>query len=149
MTSTVRPSFGRTTFWHASAKALPTGTILLPRSDYEARWDALSAGRILEGFRPASSLPHRDAVFLCEDPQDCDNCGAECEWLYEARPDARLERHDMEWSTLIDCLTSDGSPPDAPEIAELARRYWTGEASDHPTWEILTPQATILSRQPF
>ena len=129
--------------WHASAVRLPVGTILAPRPDYEARWSAYGVGRILEDLRPEGSLAHRDAVFMCDDAQDCDNAGAHCEWLFGVEPHGVVQRHDMEWATRIDCLVSDGWPVEDPAIVELARRYWAGEASDNPTWELLAASAVI------
>ncbi len=136
-------------FWHASFQRLTVGTVLVPQPGYEDRWHPQSAGRILEDRRPASALPHRDAVFLCDDPQECDNCGAHCEWLFRVEPADRIERHDLEWATRIDVLMSEGASPDDPAIAELARRYWSGESSELPTWEYLTPQATVLAVEEY
>lgn len=136
-------------YWHASFDRLPEGTVLAPRPEYENRWSSDSAGRILEDLRPSDMLAHRDAVFMCDDPQECDNAGAYCEWLFEVRPDGDVQRHDMEWATTIDSMVSDGWPVDDARITELARRYWHGEASTLPTWEYLVPAATVMSVEPY
>lgn len=136
-------------YWHASFDALPVGTVLLPRRDYEARWSWNSVGRILEDLRPPASLAHRDAVFMCDDPQECDNAGAYCEWLFEVMPAGDQQRHDMDWATTIDSMVSDGWPCDDARIVELARHYWSGEASDMPTWEYLARAATVVSVEPY
>jgi len=131
-------------YWHSSFVRLDEGTVLSPRPGYDARWTGPSAGRILEDLRPTQSLAHRDAVFMCRDPQECDDCGAHTEWLFEVVPSARVERHDLAWASDIDVMLSEGVPPDDLRIVDLARRYWSGQASDHPTWEYLSPQATIV-----
>jgi len=136
-------------YWHASFDPLPVGTVLVPRPDYEARWTSNSVGRILEDMRPPASLAHRDAVFMCDDPQECDNAGANCEWLFEVVPTGKVQRHDMDWPTTIDSMVSDGWPPDDARIVELARRYWSGEASDMPTWEYLARSAAVTSVEPY
>ena len=135
--------------WHASFDRLPVGTVLSPRPDYEMRWTTDCAGRILEDVRPADALAHRDAVFACSDPQDCDNAGAHCEWLFGIEPHGAVERHDLAWASDIDRLVSDGWPPGDPAIVELARRYWTGEASEDPVWEHLCTSAVIVSVEPY
>jgi len=136
-------------YWHASFAPLPVGTILVPCPDYEARWTSNSVGRILEDMRPPASLAHRDAVFMCDDPQECDNAGAYCEWLFEVVPAGEVQRHDMEWATTIDSMVSDGWPPDDVRIVDLARRYWSAEASDMPTWEYLARSAAVTSVEPY
>ena len=136
-------------FWHASFDRLPVGTVLTPRPDYEMRWSSDCAGRILEDLRPAHMRAHRDAVFTCAEPQDCDNAGAHCEWLCEVRPEGPVERHDLAWASDIDRLVSDGWPADDPAIVEMARRYWNGEASPDPVWEHLCPSAAVLSVEEF
>lgn len=137
------------TFWHASFDPLPVGTTLRPEPEYEMRWHAESAGRILEDLRPANALAHRDAVFMCDNAQDCDNAGAHCEWLFRVQPDARVERHDMDWATRLDGMVSDGVSPDEPEVLRLAANYWNGVPSELPVWEYLTPKATILAMEPY
>ena len=136
-------------YWHASFEPLPVGTILVPRPDCEARWSSDCVGRILEDLRPTTSLAHRDAVFMCDDPQECDNAGAFCEWLFEVAPAGEGQHHDMGWATTIDSLVSDGWPSDDARIVELARRYWSGEPSGLPTWEYLAPSAVIVSVEPY
>lgn len=135
--------------WHASFDRLAVGTILTPRPDYEMRWGSDCAGRILEDARPASMRAHRDAVFACADPQDCDNAGAQCEWLYEIRPEGPVEQHDLAWASEIDKLVGNGWSPDDPAVVALAARYWSGEASPDPVWEYLGASATVLSVEEF
>lgn len=137
------------TLWHASLTRLPAGTVLAPTADYEMRWASYCAGRILEDLRPAGMRAHRDAVFACDNPQDCDNAGAHCEWLFAIEPEGVVERHDLAWATDIDRLVGDGWPADDPAIAELGRRYWSGEASPDPVWEYLCARATIISVEQF
>ncbi len=140
---------GTPSHWHASAIELPIGTVLSPRPDFEMRWQCYSAGRILEDMRPETSLAHRDAVFLCDNAQDTDNCGAHTEWLFGVIIEGAAERHDLTWASEIERLVSDGSPPDCREVRILARRYWSGEASEDPVWEHLVPRAVIVSVEPW
>jgi len=137
------------THWHASAVELPVGTILSPRPEYESRWASYCAGRVLEDARPDGMLAHRDAVFLCDNQQDTDNCGGQTEWLFGIVVDAETQRHDLAWASEIESLISNGWPSDCPRIAELARRYWTGEPSPDPVWEHLVPRAVVASVEPW
>ena len=136
-------------FWHASADKLPVGTVLSPRPDYEARWHSESAGRILEDGRPPDSLPHREAVFMCAEQQDCDDCGAQCEWLFGVVPEGPVTRHDLSHASAIDCLLSEGASSDEPAVRELVRRYWAGDPSELPCWEHLARSARIVSVEPW
>lgn len=133
------------THWHASAIELPVGTVLSPRPDYEMRWSSYCAGRILEDERPGTCLAHREAVFLCDNQQDTDNCGGQTEWLFGVVVEGDAERHDLAWASEIECLLSNGWPSDSPEVKNLARRYWTGDASEDPVWEYLVPSAVVAS----
>jgi hypothetical protein len=137
------------THWHASAIALPLDTILSPRPDYEMRWHSESAGRILEDGRPSDALAHREAVFMCEEQQECDDCGAACEWLFGVVPEGPVTRHDLSHASAIDCLLSEGASPDEPAVRELVRRYWEGEPSELPCWEHLARSARIVSVEPW
>lgn len=132
-------------FWHASFEKLEVGTVLMPNVECEVHWGDLSYGRILERYRPSTSLAHRDAVFMCEDPQDCDNAGAYCEWLFEVVPVSVVERHDMEWATRLDMAVSDGASPDGAIVRTYASNYWSGAPSETPTWEYLAASARIIS----
>lgn len=136
-------------YWHASFDELPVGTTLAPRPDYERRWSDHHVGRILEDLRPTDSLAHCEAVFMCDDPQDCDNAGAHCEWLFAVEPAGLVQRHDMHWATEIDRLVSNGLPINDPKIVELAQRYWSGQGSQHPVWEYLARTAIIRSVEPY
>lgn len=135
--------------WHASFDRLAVGTVLTPRPEYEMRWAACDAGRILEDNRPAGSRAHRDAVFACDDPQDCDNAGAHCEWLFGIEPSGPVERHDLSWATEIDRLVSNSWPSDDPAVLALCTRYWSGEASPDPVWEHLMASAIVISIEPY
>ncbi len=136
-------------YWHASFDRLPVGTTLTPRVGYEERWSSYCVGRILEDLRPADQIAHRDAVFMCDDPQSCDDAGAHCEWLFEVVPQGVVERHDMEWATEIDRLVSNGWPDADPRVVELARRYWSQEPSPTPTWEYLAASALVVAVEPY
>lgn len=135
--------------WHASAKELPIGTVLVAQPEYEARWHSESAGRVLEDLRPEGALPHRDAVFMCEDAQSTDDCGGSTDWLFGVEPLGPVVRHDLALASEIDCLLSDDRTADDPMIVDLARRYWAGEASDGPVWEHLAASARIVSVEPW
>lgn len=135
--------------WHASFERLEVGRVLAPQPEYEMRWGHMSAGRILEDNRPSNLRAHRDAVFACDNPQDCDNAGAHCEWLFGIEPSGDVERHDLAWASEIDGLISNGWPSDDRAVLDHAARYWSGEASPDPVWEYLCASARIISVEAY
>jgi hypothetical protein len=134
-------------YWHASFHRLPVGTTLGPARTGRASPSAFDEA--LERYRPVAALARGDAVFMCDDPQDCDNCGAHCEWLFRVEPVGRVERHDLAWATAIDLVLSEGADDGHPDVVEHARRYWAGEASADPVWEYLAATARVVQVEPY
>ena len=65
-------------YYHGSNDELPVGFVLKPRStEYEAAWGDTDFYRILEIYRPEHMLSHKDAIFMCDNPDDVDNAGGE------------------------------------------------------------------------
>lgn len=128
-------------FLHASLEELKIGTVLRPKINYEEHWGNTDFYHILERYRPADMLSHKESVFMCKSAEDLDNCiGGE--FIFEVTPDKRIEKHDLNWSTEISCLVSDNAPEN--KIKEAALNYWNGVSySSESLWEYLTPKAVI------
>ena len=127
-------------YLHSSLIELRVGEILTPRESYS--WSNTTFYQTLEKYRPEHMLAHHEAVFMCQNMEDLDNC-MEGLFLFEVMPASRIERHDMQWSTEVSVLVDNSAHEDA--LREAAEKYWQGVASHDPLWEYLTPHATIVS----
>ena len=125
---------------------LEAGTILRGRGeDYAKTWSNTDFYRVLEMNRPTDCLPHAKAVFAVSDPDDIDLAGGGTEWIFELAPVGTVSKHDLNWSSEISCLFSDGARADSAKVLEAAANYWSGVP--HPNesvWEYLMPQANII-----
>jgi len=138
---------GNGTFFHGSMSFLPVGTLLVPRgAAYESDWICTDFYSVLEANRPPEKRAHRDAVFLCKNDEDVGNAGGGEIWMFQVRPITPVEWHDMQFSSLISCLISDGHAVNSPQVVQAAKDYWLGvESADEPLWEGLCGGATIVA----
>jgi hypothetical protein len=132
-------------YFHGSAYLVAPGTVLRGRGEaYEAEWGNTDFYSVLETHRPKHMISHRDAVFMCAD-EDIDNCGGSLDVIYELKPIGEVTRHDMNWSSEISCLLSEGAQLTDPRVAKAAQAYWAGAAHhDAQVWEYLARAAEVL-----
>lgn len=84
------------------------------------------------------------------DPDDIDLAGGGTEWVFTVIPLGPVQRHDLNWSSEISMLISDGYAIDSPEVQIAAERYWAGVPhTDEQVWEYLTPAAKIIAVEPY
>jgi hypothetical protein len=140
-----------TRYFHGSNEQLEVGYVMKGRGDaYEADWKHTDFYAVLERHRPPEKLAHRDGVFMVADPDDVDLAGGGTEWLFELKPAGRVSRHDVNWSSEISCLLSDGSSEESDAVRQAALNYWTGVPhADESVWEYLVAEAEILRVEPF
>ncbi len=137
-------------FYHGSTDELPIGTILKPRTDYEKNWENTDFYWILENFRPEGMLAHKDSVFMCDNPDDVDAAGGGTEYLFEVQPLGIVEKHDLNWSSEISMLVSEGADELDSRVEDAAYNYWHGVPHpDETLWEYLTPAAKIISVEEY
>ena len=138
------------TFYHGSMEELPVGTILTPRDNYEQDWGNTDFYSVLEKYRPANQLSHSQSIFMCHDPDDVDLAGGGTEWLFTVVPLGPVQKHDINWSSEISMLTSDGYAVDSPEVKNAAEKYWAGVPHyNESVWEYLTPKARITAVEEY
>jgi hypothetical protein len=124
---------------------LPVGTILTPRDNYEANWSNTDFYTILEYYRPVGMASHKTSVFMVADEDDIDLAGGGTDWFFIVQPMGKIEKHDLNWSSEISMLSSDGYKKDSDEIKQAAMHYWNGTAHyNESVWEFLAPKAKIL-----
>lgn len=135
-----------TRLYHGSNDLLAVGTVLRGRgASYEADWHQTGFYGVLERYRPDDAIPHAEAVFAVDDPDVIDVAGGGTEWIFELEAEGPVSRHDLNWSSEISCLLSDGHAEDSEAVAAAARNYWAG--LPHPNesvWEYLVREATIV-----
>lgn len=137
-------------FYHGSMNELPVGTILKPQANYEQNWGNTDFYSILEKYRPQDLLSHKNSVFLVQDEDDIDLAGGGTEYIFTVIPLGRIEKHDMNWSSEISMLVSEGYKPESKEIRKAALNYWNGIPHyNESVWEFLTPAAKIIAVEEY
>lgn len=125
---------------------MDVGTVLRGRGpDYERDWKNTDFYSALETHRPASALAHSAAVFAVDDPDLIDVAGGATDWIFELASVGKVSAHDINWSSEISCLLSEGHHLDSPAVITAAKSYWAGVP--HPNesvWEYLIEQAVII-----
>lgn len=138
-------------YYHGSYDALAVGTVLRPREDYEKEWGKTDFYEALEHYRPEEFLPHAKAVFMCDNPDDLDSAGGATNWVLHVKPlTPRIERHDLNWSSEVSMLISEGFAIESDEVKQASLNYWNGVA--HPNeslWEYLTEAAVVIKVEEF
>ena len=139
------------TYLHGSMTELPVGMILTGRGEsYSSDWSNTDFYHILEKYRPSGAISHRDAVFMVGSDEDIDLAGGGTEFIFTLQPLGPVEKHDVNWSSEISMLLSDGFAPDSEEVVKAAQNYWAGVP--HPNenvWEYLTTRAKILAVEEY
>lgn len=135
-------------FVHGSGNRLAKGDKLLPRGDtYRQEYADRDYYRILEKYRPSDKLAHHDAVFVCAEIEDVDNCGGYTDTIALVMPlnIDTLSRHDQAWVSEIVALLDITEDEEHPSIIHSCQQYWSGSpATPHPTWEYLCDGASVL-----
>lgn len=140
--------FSNMKFWHGSMDQLKIGTILMPTSNYEERWNSTDFYNVLERYRPLHCLAHKNSVFMCDNDNDIDCAGGGTEWVFEVKPLGAIERHDMNWSSEISGAICENAPEET--LREYAMNYWNGlPHHSESVWEYLTTSAVIISVERF
>ena len=138
-------------YFHGSMDRLGIDFVLRGRGDaYIESWSGTDFYCALESLRPHYCLPHSQAVFAVADPGEVDLAGGGTDWIFELEPSGPVSRHDLNWSSEISCLLSDGFKPDSAEVRTAAFNYWSGVPhTDESIWEYLMPEAKIIRVAPF
>ena len=132
-------------YYHGSSFLTASGTVLQGRGHaYEKEWGGTDFYTVLEAYRPAACIPHKEAVFMCAD-EDIDSCGGSLDIIYELEPLGNVTRHDMNWSSEISCLLGGGATASDPRVVAAAQAYWNGVPHhNEQVWEYLTRSARVL-----
>lgn len=133
------------TYYHGSNTKLQIGTILRPQPSYEQNWGGNSFYQILDKYRPPNMISHKNAVFMVDNLDDLDDVGASDAFVYKVMPLGPVQKHDLNWSSEIDMLTSD-EEGDENMLKKAAMYYWWGKPHYNASvWEYLTTYAVIVA----
>jgi hypothetical protein len=87
---------------------------------------------------------------MCDNDEDVDLAGGGTEYLFVVEPLGKIEKHDVNWSSEISMLISDGLEIDNPKVISAATNYWNGTPHyNEQVWEYLTPFAKIISVEEY
>jgi hypothetical protein len=99
-------------YYHGSSNPLPVGTVLKPRGEqYQQDWQDTDFYWVLERYLPSDQLPHSQSVFMVADPDDVELAGGATDWMFTVKPLGPVQPHDLNWSSEISMLISNGQWP--------------------------------------
>jgi hypothetical protein len=138
-------------YYHGSNNSLPVGTILTPRGDsYHEDYKNSDFYMALEYYRPNDKLAHKNAVFMVANEDDIDLAGGGTEYMFTVEPIGKISKHDMNWSSEISSLMSDGYDIESDEVKNAVTKYWNGVPHhDENVWEYLAPKAKIIKVEDY
>lgn len=138
-------------YYHGSYTEMPVGTILTARGEnYHNDWSDTDFYNILEYYRPSNKLAHKDSVFMVADEDDIDLAGGATDYMFTLVPLGKVSKHDLNWSSEISSLVSDGHDVNSKEVKKAALNYWNSVPHhDENVWEYLTPKAKIIKVEEY
>lgn len=114
--------------------------------EYEKDWQAMGyVYKRLEELRPEDCIAHKNAVFMCDNAQDIDNCGGATDLVMIVIPYGDVFRHDLSWLTLAEMALEEN---DHEAIDSCIKNYWAGERNDG-VFEYLARGALIVKSLDF
>lgn len=144
-------------YYHGSSIILPLNTILVGRNiEYEKDWQNTDFYHILEQYRPANMLPHKNAVFMVDNIDDIDLAGGATDFIFTLKPLDIVQKHDINWSSEIsllkDYFVNNEISKDEfiHKSKQAAINYWDGIPHyNESVWEYLTSQAQIIKIEEY
>lgn len=116
-------------------------------AEYKKSWSSASFYPLLHYWKPERLLSHHESVFMVGSDEDLDLAGGALDAVYHVEPIGQVQRHDMNWSSLISCLRDETSDPEDPRVRRAAEAYWAGlPSSDDVVWEYLSAEFRILQK---
>lgn len=140
--------------YHMSSIDHPVGRILHGNGRAKV---AVEIEEALERHRPPDCLDRLNSVYSMETP-DFSMLGLNAGYIFKVEIDHDFQRHDAYWIGQLQLAHLKpkyrGRPyvsakwPDWTEdfVADCCTKYWRGEASTQPLWELLSKQAAVKER---
>ena len=114
--------------------------------EYEKDWQTMGyVYKRLEELRPEDCIAHKNAVFMCDNVQDIDNCGGGTDIVMIVIPYGDVFRHDLSWLTLAEMALEEN---DHEAIDSCIKSYWAGERNEG-VFEYLARGAFIIKSLDF
>ena len=140
-------------YFHGSREKLAIGTILNPMSEYDNDVEVLLVEKVLENFRPTDCIPRNKSVYMVSDPDPdlIDRAGGYSNFIYQVKPQGKIEKNDVHWwAKILDNIYDENHLSRnfiSEYLKKMAINYWAGNASNRPTWEYRCESAIIVSLQ--
>lgn len=150
--------------YHGTRKNFPVGTVLTPQKEgyvHGSHMDPLEikahkfCEQVLEEYRPSSAVPRAQAVFLCDNPSNCELAGGYDDFVYVAEPQGHVTKCNLYWFSMLESFCWQFDDPaemaDHNDLRMMAKNYWKCAPNDlgetnRDMVEYLTPSAKIIRR---
>lgn len=125
-----------TTFFHGTRTNLPVGTVLKSQKTGYVQGSGfdemeLAAHKmceaILEDLRPSSAVSRIGAIFMCDDPTNCERAGGYDDYVFEVQPQGPVSKANLFWYSELEsyCYNFDSvREMDWQDCQEMAKGYW-------------------------
>jgi hypothetical protein len=108
--------------YHGSRKKFPPGFKLSPQLGYVQDPGQQKLELLFEKYKPANKISRKQAVFLVDDPEMCENAGGYSDYVYLVQPEGKVEKSDLAWYT--ECEMYFDEPLE--KKIECIKNYWNG-----------------------
>lgn len=124
------------TLFHGTRKQFEVGDTLTPQEEgyaHGSHHDPIErkahqfCEAVLERYRPRDATPRKEAVYMCDKPDDIDRAGGYEDHIYIVEPEGPVTRCNLYWYGTLEgfCMGFD-DPNDADEqdLRTMAKGYW-------------------------
>ena len=139
-----------TTYYRIAERKYTKDKIMKGRGDRPLANNFPAVEAILESRRPSESLDRGDSVYMRED-RDFNSVGVTFDegYIHQIEPLGKVDKRDLTWIGVLqrrnhkDTWLRKNSYPLLSDV-DVADNYWSGKASDNPSWEWITKEARVL-----
>jgi hypothetical protein len=131
-------------FYHGTTYNFKKGFSIIPKNEYTSNESTKNIEDLFEEVRPSNKISRRNSVYLCDSPENIDNCGGYTDVIYEVSVEYS-ELSDLAWYSKADEYLEINNIKKARECAE---KYWSGEIfeiTEQSCYEIRTNLAKVLN----
>jgi hypothetical protein len=137
-------------YYRISEKKYAKGEIIQGRGKKPLADKEPLVEHILDNRRPADSPGRGDSVYMREE-REFSSVGVTFDegYIHEVEPIGKVEKRDLNWVGVLqrrhhknERLRTDGFP--LLSDSDIADKYWSGEASDNPSWEWVAKEAKVI-----
>ena len=130
--------------YHGTHYNFDKGFEIKPQNEYTSNKNSSELEDLFEKEKPDEMISRKKAVFLCDSPENIDNCGGYTDVIYVVSTDYE-ERSDLAWYSKAQEYLEECN---LREAKKCAQKYWSGEIFENnkqSCYEIRCNSAIILS----